>query len=226
MSYSLAPSLAAFRAEVNARWPQRDKASDGWIGDQAHQSRVSDHNPGARDLVHAFDTDEDLDGNRGDNGRDAWVIAEHLRLVRDPRIKYVIYEGHMFSSYASQGYSPWVWRPYSGTNAHRKHIHLSIHSTIAAEQDTSSWLDDAPKPGVPHVPGGMCTVKLRVLKKGMSGGDVRSMQYLLISKAGQSLVIDGRFGAETERAVKNIQKFFKIKADGVCGEKTWPTLFL
>jgi hypothetical protein len=33
------------RAQVNKRWPTREKASDGWIGDRAHASRKSDHNP-------------------------------------------------------------------------------------------------------------------------------------------------------------------------------------
>ena len=47
MAYTLAPSLVHARAEVNAGWPGRDKTSDGWIGDTAHQSTGSDHNPGA-----------------------------------------------------------------------------------------------------------------------------------------------------------------------------------
>lgn len=59
MSYYLAPSLAVLRAEINARWPGRDKASDGWIGDTAHQSTRSDHNPNSRGSVNAIDIDED-----------------------------------------------------------------------------------------------------------------------------------------------------------------------
>jgi hypothetical protein len=148
VAYALAPSLVAFRSEVNARWPQRDKTSDGWIGDAAHSGRVSDHNPGARDLVHAFDTDEDLDGNPADGGPDAWPIVAQLIENRDPRVKYLIYEGRIISG--NLGPSPWQWRPYTGTNAHRHHVHLSILSTVEAEQDTSAWL--APKLGGGPVP--------------------------------------------------------------------------
>lgn len=140
MAYALAPSLVAYRAEVNARYPNRDRTSDGWIGDAAHSARTSDHNPGARNLVHAYDLDEDLDGDGTDRGAELAWLAEHLRTTRDARVKYVIYEGRMFASYHSVNGPAWQWRPYSGVNAHRKHLHLSILSTVAAEQDTSPWL--------------------------------------------------------------------------------------
>jgi hypothetical protein len=35
----------------------------------------------------------------------------------------------------------WVWKPYTGTNPHTKHMHVSIHSTTLAENDTSDWWD-------------------------------------------------------------------------------------
>jgi len=144
MGYALAPSLVAARAEVNAGWPRRDKTSDGWIGDTAHQQTGSDHNVGARDLVHALDVDEDLDGRNVEDGSELLPWFEHLRASRDPRIKYVIYEGRMFSSYPSGGVPAWEWRPYHGKNGHRHHGHLSILSTVTAEQDTRSWFPTLP----------------------------------------------------------------------------------
>jgi hypothetical protein len=57
----LIPSLVRLRQEFNLINPERDKASDGWIGDAAHQANpTSDHNPDLRGLVHAIDMDEDL----------------------------------------------------------------------------------------------------------------------------------------------------------------------
>lgn len=137
---TLAPSLATFRAEVNARFPRRDKSSDGWIGDPAHQNRPSDHNPGARDLVHAFDLDEDLDGNQVDTGAELQWLVNHIVARRDPRVSYLIYEGRMWRSYDKPGIPAWTPAVYTGVNAHRKHLHISILSTVAAEQDTSPWL--------------------------------------------------------------------------------------
>lgn len=86
----------------------------------------------------------------------------------------------------------------------------------------------APAPGPEPKPptGGMCTVNVRVLRQGSSGGDVRSLQALLNAKAGQGLVVDGDFGPATNRAVRNVQTFFHIGTDGIVGSKTWGVLFL
>lgn len=141
MAYFLARSLEALRSQANARWPNRDRSSDGWIGDTSHSARKSDHNPdwdapGARrGIVRAYDLDEDLDGNPGDNGAElAWWV-DHLVRTRDPRIAYLIYEGRICSSTVA----PWTWRKYTGSNAHKKHVHVSIRHTAAAENDTRPW---------------------------------------------------------------------------------------
>lgn len=129
----LAPSLVAYVLEADRYYPQRDRSSDGSIGDLSHQARVSDHNP-VGGLVHAVDLDEDLAP-----GLDLDGFAEKLRRQRDPRVKYVIYEGRMFSSYATSSRAAWAWGPYSGINAHMHHLHLSILDTYAAEHDLSPW---------------------------------------------------------------------------------------
>jgi len=48
------------RKQVDKAFPGRDKRSDGWIGDRAHQARKSDHNPDKNGWVHAIDIDADL----------------------------------------------------------------------------------------------------------------------------------------------------------------------
>jgi hypothetical protein len=144
----LAPSLVALRAEFNARFPGRDKASDGWIGDAAHSARESDHNPDEEGMVHALDLDEDTDGNPTDTGGELSWFAEHLRTQRDPRVKYVIYEGQIFAG--RNGPSPWVWRTYVGTNLHRKHLHVSVVYDAVGETDQSPWLPPLPAPPLPQ----------------------------------------------------------------------------
>src|SRR5688500_6227543 len=55
----LADSLRQFRDEVDTRWPNRNKRSDGWLGDAAHQATPSDHNPNPQGVVCAFDLTHD-----------------------------------------------------------------------------------------------------------------------------------------------------------------------
>jgi hypothetical protein len=143
VNWYLVESLKALRAEANSLYPNRDKSSDGSIGDTAHADGKSDHNPDARGAVHAYDLDEDVDGQRSDSGAELWSLAEHLRLSRDPRVKYVIYEGYMFASYHSVNGPAWRWRTYNGVNAHRKHLHVSVLSTDTGENDTRPWFPQA-----------------------------------------------------------------------------------
>ena len=132
----LAPSLVALRTEINRRWPNRDKASDGAVGDTAHSARKSDHNPdwSAGGIVRAIDVDKD--------GID---VSELLRaVVRDPRVAYVIWNRRIAS--ATDDGRPWDWEPYNGANPHDKHIHISIKHTAAAANDRTRWLSIAPAP--------------------------------------------------------------------------------
>lgn len=124
MSYYLAPALDVLRSEINARWPGRDRTSDGWIGDLAHQGTKSDHNPNSRGSVNAIDVDED--------GIDWPVLFAAIR--RHPSARYVIYERRLYHRLRG-----WRSEPYSGVNPHDHHAHLSIDQTEVAEQDRRPW---------------------------------------------------------------------------------------
>ncbi len=66
----------------------------------------------------------------------------------------------------------------------------------------------------------------RLLKKGMSGIDVRTLQELIV-KLGYGLPqygIDGEFGSETEKAVLAFQKDYGLEHDGKYGEQTHKVL--
>ncbi|MFI1195521.1 hypothetical protein ACH4T9_20000 [Micromonospora sp. NPDC020750] len=123
-AYYLAPSLAVLRAEIDARWPRRDKASDGWIGDTAHQASKSDHNPNERGSVNALDID-----------RDGIDVAEVIAAVeRHPSTHYWIYQRQI-----ADRDDGWRRRPYTGPNPHDKHLHVSIRQSRTAEQDRRPW---------------------------------------------------------------------------------------
>lgn len=127
MSCRCAPALDALKAEVDRRWPGRDKLSDGCCGDADHAARKSDHNPDASGYAHARDIDEDLVKGMGDS--QLWAVGIHL--LDDPRTKYLIYEARIL-------YPDGTDRPYHGINAHRHHLHISIKAN--ATHDTRPWL--------------------------------------------------------------------------------------
>ena len=119
------------RLQVDDSYPDRDRTSDGWIGDVRHQSRPSDHNPDAEGIVRAIDIDRDLSGKaKPDLMPD---LADQIRLAAragDKRISYVIFDGRIASSKKS-----WAWRPYDGINKHNNHLHVSF--TKAGDIDNS-----------------------------------------------------------------------------------------
>lgn len=136
MTWRIAKSLEKLRSQINAQYPKRSKSSDGTIGDAAHASRSSDHNPWVKDGKTGIVTGMDIT-NDPKNGPVSNDLAETLRASRDPRIKYIISNAQICSGDA--GPSPWKWRPYSGTNAHRKHVHLSVKPEKASYDSVKPW---------------------------------------------------------------------------------------
>lgn len=210
-NYRIAKSLAKMREQFNALYPLRSKSIDGWIGDAAHASRTSDHNPWVKDgkmgVVTALDITHDPA-----NGVDTHKIADHLRLTRDTRIKYVISNGRIFSN----SKSPYQWRRYTGSNPHRTHMHVSVHSTKNHYDNENEWaLNPGNRPG----PGDPDSPKTRpVLKRGARSPFVNIVQNILDIK------VDGIFGQQTESAVKKFQTENKLSADGIVGQLTWGAL--
>ena len=64
------------------------------------------------------------------------------------------------------------------------------------------------------------------LRKGDKGDAVRKLQQLLLARGFElpKYGADGDYGKETEEAVKAFQKANGLKADGICGQKTWAAL--
>lgn len=117
------------RNQVNRRWPKRDKRSDGWIGDSAHQARKSDHNPDPRGFVHAIDIDADLiPGDPKASKTAAQELADQLvkyAASGEPgydRIKYVVYNDRI----ASGTYAKYRWKWRGRGYGHKNHIHVSF----------------------------------------------------------------------------------------------------
>jgi hypothetical protein len=140
--WRVAKALLALREQVNEVAPRRKKNSDGTISDERHCGHVnasSDHCPRMLDgnriaVVCAIDITDDPAG-----GCNAHAIAEQIRQSHDPRVKYIISNARIASSAAVNGAELWEWRPYSGSNPHRKHCHISLKSDPALFDKTTRW---------------------------------------------------------------------------------------
>ena len=107
------------REQIDDAFPDRDRTSDGWIGDAKHAARKSDHNPSPEGIVRAIDIDADLRSHASE----AFDLADQLRLLArsDKRISYIIFNGKIASWLMN-----YKWRVYRGINPHKKHIHISF----------------------------------------------------------------------------------------------------
>lgn len=220
MSWRLARALVALRDGVNARWPARDKSSDGTIGDAAHASRASDHNPfvvvAGTGVVRAVDVDVD--------GIDAAWFAEQLRLLGaagDARLTgggYVIYNRRITTSNFAG------WAAYTGSNPHTKHVHTSFSRNEVGFDDPRPWAfltgATAPPTSAPPATG------RPTLQQGSTGDAVKSLQKTLNRwyPSLPRLVEDGNFGPATKARVAYFQQHAGLTADGIVGPKTWAGL--
>jgi hypothetical protein len=120
------------REQIDDAFPNRDRASDGWIGDARHAARKSgsDHNPSDEGWVRAIDIDADLRSHKSE----AFDLADQLRLLArsDKRISYIIFHGKIASWRRN-----YKWRKYTGINPHKTHIHISF--TKLGDEDRSMF---------------------------------------------------------------------------------------
>lgn len=220
MTWRVANSLNTLLRQLNAAFPNRDKSSDGSIGDAAHASRSSDHNPWVKDssgqpIVTARDFTNDAPY------MDSHELALKLIASRDRRIKYVIDHGKIMAG--EPGPQPWVWRKYTGSNPHDHHVHVSVREQQRLYDDETPWILGplAPAPSVP-IPKPNRYPTLRV---GDANADVNRLQYLLNAHLPSAkLNQDGDFGPATLKAVKIFQSQSGLVADGIVGQYTWRKL--
>lgn len=214
--WRLAKSLERLRTEVNTMVPGRDKSSDGTIGDAAHASRSSDHNPWVMDGKMGVVTGMDITHNPA-RGLDVHAMAERVRLSRDPRIKYII-SNRRIASFDKD----WKWRPYSGKNPHDHHAHFSVRQDKKLYDDVSDWVIEGNGFVAPEVrPEPTPESTKPLLVRGNKGDAVEELQKLLGFGPKDA---DAIFGPKTEAAVKKAQKSLGLVADGKVGRSTWAAL--
>lgn len=189
----IAKSLETLRNQVNAAYPNRNKASDGWIGDAAHAGSSSDHNPNKNDVVNALDLTNDPA-----NGFDVHALAERLRVSRHPNLRYIISNRRI----ASAG-TGWSWANYSGSNPHEKHAHFSVGQpttttgdgqSISNNDDAREWAIKGGAPSAPRksndvvanevIAGAWGNNPARAIALAVAGYDAGAIQALVNQKLG------------------------------------------
>jgi hypothetical protein len=213
------------RDQANKRWPSRDKASDGWIGDAAHAARDgwgtngkgSYHNPDPRGVVHAIDLDEDFLG-KGKGQKVAMEFAQQLatycREGKDGgRIAHIVYEGQVASATANN------WHFRGSGYGHFQHIHISFTNRAdndGRKFDLPIFEENKPKPPAPPKPSKIPAYPGRsALSYKQRNKDVKKMQEQLI-KEGFAIANGptGFYGDQTVSAVKKFYLSLGKKKDG------------
>lgn len=139
----LTAGLQNLRSQVNAAFPNRDKASDGSIGDAAHMTRPSGHNPdGTPDSKPAWDDGDataevrawDMDADLGDPDVTTQNLVNHLRRLAGVNsvLRYIIFDRTLY--HVRNGFAP---EPYTGSSPHIEHVHFEGAWTQAADSNTT-----------------------------------------------------------------------------------------
>jgi hypothetical protein len=126
MKPKLSKAAIQLREQFDDAYPDRDRSSDGWIGDKRHAARPSDHNPDVEGWVRAIDIDRDLSGKaKPDLMPD---LVDQIRILCksgiEKRISYIIFDGYIYSAKFR-----FIKRKYTGANKHTKHAHFSFKKT-------------------------------------------------------------------------------------------------
>jgi peptidoglycan hydrolase-like protein with peptidoglycan-binding domain len=235
MSWRLANSINLLLDEINGKWPNRDHASDGTIGDAAHikEGSASDHNPwivdAGKGVVRALDVDVD--------GIDAAWCAEHLRQLGaagDSRLNgggYVIFNRRIASEKGA-----WGWRVYNGSDPHTGHVHVSVSRAKPGYDSTAGWGVSAHQAAAHATAAHSTTTPVspaqadvafeefhtgakpgsRELKLGSAGDDVAFLQRFI-----GGLDADGFYGSATEARVRSYQTMRGITVNGIAGSEVW-----
>jgi hypothetical protein len=216
VTWRLARSIVTLRAEVDLRWPHRSKVSDGTIGDAAHASRTSDHNPWVKDsagvgVVRALDITAagiDID----------WYV-EHLRKLGKNGDRRLADGGYIISKRRiASATSGWEWRHYSGANPHESHAHVSVSRTPDGYDSDRAW----------GIAGSTATPP--TIRRGDRGPFVRWLRGMLSSFGGRwwrfstTGLWGDRFTWRVESRVKRFQKLNGLTPDGIVGPLTWRAL--
>ena len=245
------PSLDEGHAQLNVRFPNRDKKSDGLWGNTAHKQSASSHNGDksgkpewrdgdSKDEVRARDWDKDL---KDPNATMEQVVQMWVARARDgkmPWLRYLIYNKRIW--HRKDGFKT---RVYKGKNTHGEHVHANTEfSQKADETKGTDWglknfrkpkpaePSDSSKPKPPKdvVSDGVLGPKTIELWRYHMGVNVRGemteafvahLQRFLKARVDHRLKDDGKLGPKTIAA---LQRYLKAPVDGIISKPKSKTI--
>lgn len=145
MAWTVVPCLEDLRRQLNTAFPDRDRTSDGGVGDTSHAASKSSHNPDktgnpehadkdSADEVRARDFDKDLNHPTVTMTDVVDHLVDGARAGRFWWLRYVIWQGAIWHKNTA-----WQPRAYTGPNRHDHHAHVNSDFTQAA--DTIAGVD-------------------------------------------------------------------------------------
>lgn len=162
--WRVSKAVQSLGKQVEQGWPGR-RPEDGTVASSGHVKwPTSDHGIDPDGIVRAIDVGVEPE------------LFEALRLSHDPRLKYVIHDDYMFSSYPAHGYAPYDIRPYT-KGKHETHTHVSMLKI--ADNDDEPW----------EIGDGMAKAVEGIQRNLNDGGF-----------ADPPLTVDGDWGPKTEAA--------------------------
>lgn len=133
--WALAPTLGALRRELVGAYPAVPGRLYGTIGDAAHQTRKSDHQPDQRGYVRALDIP-----NVEHDGPPCEWLARLLRLVGEGGSQRLNPGGYViWNRKIASDESRWAWKPYTGENPHTGHLHVSCSRLPQFYSNPAPW---------------------------------------------------------------------------------------
>lgn len=219
-----------------------DYVCAGVIGNSAHLARTppEDHTPYSQDTVTI--------GGKTYVPRAGWVYAIDGHVPDQPKFE------KWFLARLRAGYYPWVkyfnvdnhhWKKSDGwaSATYSGDVHLHISVMPGSEYAPGNPLADyetyrttgknvpgaAPKPATAK-PGVVDAAarKLPSVRKGSTGLVVKLAQAALVASAHlpkQAASIDGDFGAQTDAAVRDLERAVNLPVTGVVDTATWDALY-
>lgn len=149
MGYDLTKNLVALRDQFNEYFPTRSKESDGWIGDTAHQSGKSGHNPDltgnaeykdgdSLDEVRAIDVTTNL--NCSDPKVTMETVVQHLVKYGQNGgylpLRYIIFNKRIWQKNSEP---PWKQQAYTQSDPHTGHAHFSGDYSQSADSNVFNY---------------------------------------------------------------------------------------